>query len=240
MSGEMTRVGSLPFCIVSFQAFDGSKGPYGIIAGNISSLNSSRTCVCMCAKKINHWLRVICSCLQIVTSWHIPTVYMYKISYPFLRYIQLYTQSVQEFLAEYSLPLASFPDPTLKRWEVGPGNEASLPPFVREKVWLHFLSIFQFLASSVFLFLHWLQLYHSAFREWGGGWYVPFICTLSTTPVHWPFIDAGLLPTKVLTHSMTLTTLLRVKQGSHSGPVWTRVASLSFKNVAFGYQGTTG
>jgi hypothetical protein len=42
MSGVMTRVGSLPCCIVAFQAFEGSKDPYGITSGSLLSENSSR------------------------------------------------------------------------------------------------------------------------------------------------------------------------------------------------------
>ena len=39
----MTRIGSLPCCIVSFQAFEGLNDPYGITSGILLSENSSRT-----------------------------------------------------------------------------------------------------------------------------------------------------------------------------------------------------
>ena len=42
MRGEMTRAGSLSFRIVSFQALDGSKDPYGTTSGMPLSLNSLR------------------------------------------------------------------------------------------------------------------------------------------------------------------------------------------------------
>ena len=39
----MTYIGSLPCCIVSFQAFEGLNDPYGITSGILLSENSSRT-----------------------------------------------------------------------------------------------------------------------------------------------------------------------------------------------------
>ena len=42
MSGEITRAGSLPLCIVSFQVLEGSNDPYGITSGILLSENFSR------------------------------------------------------------------------------------------------------------------------------------------------------------------------------------------------------